>query len=146
MTAREFLNPLKTVQTDIETLRDQLRIIHESLTSVTAIYGEKIGSAGSRNVHSMSDKICTALDIERELTEAVEKQIAIQSYIISAINEIPDIECRAVLHWRYVKQLPWNEVAKKLHMTEDGIYKKHRKAIAELEKTKKFKNWAVQGS
>ncbi|MEE5994202.1 MAG: DUF1492 domain-containing protein [Oscillospiraceae bacterium] len=146
MTAKEFLRPLKTVQTEIETLRDQLRTIHESLTAITPMYGERIGSSGSHNVHSMSDRICEAIDTEHELTEAIEKQIAVQSYIISAINEIPDIECRAVLHWRYVKQLSWNEVADKIHLTEPGVYKKHRIALNQLEKTKKFKNWAVQYS
>jgi len=146
MTAKEFLGLMKDIQTDIETLQDQLRTIQQSLTSVTPVYGEKIGCSGSHNVHSRSDRMGDAVDTECELKEALKKQIAIQSYIISAINEVPDIQYRAVLHWRYVQQLPWNSVAEKVHMTEDGIYKKHRKALAELEKTKKFKNWAVQGS
>ena len=146
MTAKDFLRPLKNIQTDIETMRDQLRSIRESLDATTPVYGERIGCSGSHNVHAMSDRICEAIDIEQTLIASIEKQIAMQSRIISAINEIPDIECRAVLHWRYMKCLSWSAVADKIHMTEDGVYKKHRRALTELDKTSGVKNWAVQGS
>ncbi len=36
MTAKEFLGLMKDIQTDIETLQDQLRTIQESLTFQTA--------------------------------------------------------------------------------------------------------------
>lgn len=146
MTAKEFLKPLKTMQTDIDTKKDQLRSLRESLESITPTYGEKIGCSGSRNVHSMSEKICTAIDIETELEKSIEVLVETQSHIISAINEIPDIECQAILHWRYMKRLPWSLVAKKANLSEDGVYKKHRKALKELEKTSGFKKWAVNGS
>jgi hypothetical protein len=146
MTAKEFLMPLKTMQTDIETKKDQLIFLRESLKSITLRYGEKIGCSGSINTHSMSKRICDVIDVENELMKSVEKLVAMQSCIISAINEIEDIDCRAILHWRYLKHLAWSEIAEKIHMTEDGVYKKHRKALSELEKTKNFKNWAVEGS
>ncbi|MDE5946398.1 MAG: DUF1492 domain-containing protein [Oscillospiraceae bacterium] len=146
MTAKEFLKPLKTMQTDIETKRDQLRSIRESLESITPTYNEKIGCSGLRNVHRMSEKICEVIDIEQDLSNSIEQLIALKCHIIAAINEIPDSECQAILHWRYMKHLPWSAVADKVHMTEDGIYKKHRKALSELEKTTEYQNWAVQNS
>ena len=138
MTGKEFLEPLKYIQMDIATKRDQILSLHESLESITPAYREKIGSSGYRNVHSMSEKICEAVDLEQELSASLEELVSVQSSIITAINEIPDTTSRAILHWRYVKNLSWSVVASKLQMTEDAVYKRHRSALSALEKTISF--------
>lgn len=63
------------------------------------------------------------------LVEGLKKWMETEEEIKSTIRALPDGMQRTVLEMRYVHQIPYFDIAEKLHMDERHIYRVHRKAL-----------------
>lgn len=63
------------------------------------------------------------------LVEGLQKWVETEEEIKSTIRALPDGMQRTVLEMRYVHQIPYFDIAEKLHMDERHIYRVHRKAL-----------------
>lgn len=63
------------------------------------------------------------------LMEGLQKWLETEEEIKSTIRALPDGMQRTVLEMRYVHQIPYFDIAQKLHMDERHIYRVHRKAL-----------------
>mgnify|MGYP000169427154 FL=1 len=63
------------------------------------------------------------------LMEGLQKWLETEEEIKSTIRALPDGMQRTVLEMRYVHQIPYFDIAEKLHMDERHIYRVHRKAL-----------------
>jgi len=130
MTAREYLNQTYRIDQMIESKIEQVRSLKELSTKATAVLTDMPG--GSRNVHSKENIIAKMLDMENELKSDIDRMIRIKKEVSATINTVNDRNCRLLLEMRYLRLMPWEDIAADMDCSLRSIYRLHNKALKKI--------------
>lgn len=142
MQAVEYLNKLKWLESEIEKLEDEEKVLWSLATSVTP------NMDGMPHTSGESDKMTASVNRiikAKEATVALKAEYALaRQDILAHIKMLPPKQYD-VLYWLYVKKrenrkkgqkwyYTWSEVAENLGCSEENIRKTRRRAIKNLQK------------
>lgn len=142
MQAVEYLNKLKWLESEIEKLEDEEKVLWSLATSVTP------NMDGMPHTSGESDKMTASVNRiikAKEATVALKAEYALaRQDILAHIKMLPPKQYD-VLYWLYVKKrenrkkgqkwyYTWSEVADNLGCSEENIRKTRRRAIKNLQK------------
>lgn len=128
MTAREWLNRARYIDTEIDQLRETANAERERITKVTPSIGGSTVS-GSKDPHKFDEYAALQAEIasmSRELSKT-------KRQILRTIRKLDDTRYRSLLTGYYVKGQTWERVAEEMHYTERNIYYLHSKALQAIE-------------
>lgn len=142
MQAVEYLNRLKWLESEIEKLEDEEKVLWSLATSVTpSMDGMPHASGENDKMTASVNRIIKA----KEATAAIKAEYALARLgILAHIKMLPSKQYD-VLYWLYVKKrenrkkgqkwyYTWSEVAENLGCSEENIRKTRRRAIKNLQK------------
>ncbi len=66
---------------------------------------------------------------EREIDLEIDRLIDLKEEIRKVIETVPDANGRAVLSYRYIHGMKWEEIGRKLHVGRSTLHRWHRAAL-----------------
>ena len=81
------------------------------------------------------------LDLQMEIIESAQKRFeearerALErlNELEDIIDQLPDYEQQAVLYFRHIYRMKWNDVADRMHWSQSTVQRIHARALKELE-------------
>lgn len=135
MTGRELLKECYNVHYELVSLTDRVQGIWDTLTNVSPAPP----GTGGGHVAPTGDKILKGiakiLEIEESVTERMKYIDSIQESASLIINSLESPMARDVMRFRYINHWKWSRIAETLDVKEEYIYKVHRCAMREIDKT-----------
>ncbi len=103
----------------------------ERATSVNQIYRQApgMGSGGPGKIQSAVEKID---EIEREITEEIDKLADMRQLVSRGIRKVGDDKQQDILGYRYLLGMTWPQVAEKMEMDERWVRRLHVRAVNQL--------------
>lgn len=88
---------------------------------------------GSSTDQDLSGYVAEKERLEKEIEKEKEKRVQSYAEIMEYINRLPRERERDVLFYRYIKDMDWWEVAKKMNYSQRETYRTHSTALRKLE-------------
>lgn len=135
MTAKEYLDQLKTLNAKIEQLLTEKKKIRESLTSLSSIDYSKDRVAGG-NISSNAafvHKVERILDLEKEIDDQTDKYVDLKQKIIGQIHSLQNANHIKLLYKFYVEEKRLLVVAEEMNYSYSNAKILHKNALKEFE-------------
>lgn len=133
MTAKEFLQKIRSERLEIEQLADQIDELKYSLLPSGIQYDAiKVQTSPDDKMLRIAEKID---EYERQIRKHLEELVSRQNTAFVYIGMLDKSEHRQVLTLYYLSasRLTWGQVAEKMVYSDQRIYQLHNDAISELE-------------
>lgn len=131
MTAKEYLEQIKKIDTLIDNKISEQRQWYEKATSTTPnMSSERVQSSGSNS--KMADAMNNYIDIGRQINECIDELANKRKEIIQTIERLSEPEYD-VLHKVYVQYLTYDEVAAIRKVSRSWVTSTHGRALINLE-------------
>ena len=118
----------KQIQVEVNTL-EQLRDMRGTIQGCS--YGEKIGSNPNRNLEAPFIRTIEKIwELEEKINNQIVRLVSLQSEIDEAINQMSDSGEKLLLKYRYLHNLDWTDVAKRMAVSERTVHRIHSSALA----------------
>ena len=128
MTAKQYMNRARRVDSEIESLIKLVQKTRESLESITQSYtGDIIQS--SKNPH----KYDRLVELESLVDEKIAEQIKIKKETLETISQLKDRRQREVLIGYYLNMNTWEQVAVDMNYSYMHITRLHGYALKGVE-------------
>lgn len=115
----KWLSQYRNINNRIKSLKEQIASIRERATAVTQNYA----SDGGRGKGKVSDKVGEAAiqiqSVQEQIDKELQKSIAIEFEIRTAIEKVDNILYKTLLEERYIMCKSWWEIAINLNYTAD---------------------------
>lgn len=131
MNAKDFLRQIKKLDKMIENKLAEVQQWKDVANNTTAnLTGERVQSSG--NPHKIADAIGRYIDLEREITQDIDKLIEIKKDVIGVIEQLNATEYD-VLHKVYVQGFTFDEVAIACKHTTSWATTVHGRALKHVQ-------------
>lgn len=134
MTAKEYLQKIRSERLEVEQLQDTIEELRCSLLPSGIRYDAvKVQTSPDDPMAKVFGKVDK---LERKIREGLEEMVEKMNVAYDNINRLEKSEYRQVLTLYYLnKDRPtWSAVADRMEYSEQRIYQLHNDAISELEK------------
>lgn len=132
MTAKEYLNKAHSIDLRINSNLEQITALRSLLTKATTTYSD-MPPSGSRNIHKMEDIIAKIIDMENEINNDIDHLMDVKATIRLKVSAVEDDECRALLEYRYICFMTWEDIATKMNYTTRYVHTLHQRALSKFE-------------
>lgn len=129
MTAKEYLQQYKFLDSRIKAKCEQLERLRELSTKVSAEQGSGAHSGVSDRVGNIVAKIC---DAEAEINEMIDILLDLRVEIERAIAAVPDETLRQLLELRYINCKTFEQIAVEINYSYMHVCRLHGKALAQI--------------
>lgn len=104
------------IEREISAKKEQLAVLMDSVTSITAQLSGVPGSP-SKDPHRKMDSYAI---LSGELQKEIDNLIKIQTEVSEAINAVDNEQLRVLLIERYINRKTWKDISDILHYSYDG--------------------------
>lgn len=132
MTAKEYLNNVRTIDIQLKVKEHRLVKLRQDLYTLQSIDYSKDRVDGGQGL-DMGDKIAKIQEMEKKINAEWDELIFVRDQAEEKINQLPDMMYRAVLLERYINCKDWENIAVDLHYSWKGIFKLHGRALKSFE-------------
>ena len=132
MTAKEFLRSIRNSEKRIHDLKAAIDRKTESLTSIAAQYGHKIGQ-NSDDPGRMSSVNASIVELRKRMLEMLEETTKRSQQAQMIINKMGNEQHKAVLMNYYILGLSWEKTAETMHYSLRRVFQIHGIALLEFE-------------
>ena len=138
MTCKEFLSMHQNFDIKIESrIREISHLREMSLRLSAPSFEEKV--SGSQQTDAPFVRLIEKIvDLEREIDSEIDSLVTIREEILSAIKAVEDPRQQAVLNYRYLQNMKWQEIADKLFVERTSVYRWHKQALEQIEVPEKY--------
>lgn len=131
MTAKEYLQQLKTLDNVINAKLLEKERIRALATKVTSNLSERVQGGGSGGIENTVIKIT---ELEIQINADIDKLVDLKAEATHIIDSLENNKHKAILSMYYVSNLTFEQVAENTDMTFRWIHKLHGRALKEFEK------------
>lgn len=133
MTAKEYLNQVKNLESKMKILKEEIDTLREMVVSTGAIQqGERVLSSGTQD--KMAETICKINEKECEWNDLMREFALARANVIINIQKLNNPEYEQILYKRYCQSKKWEEIALEMNYTYQWVCKLHGRALLELDK------------
>lgn len=133
MTAKEYLNQVRNLESKMKILKEEIDTLREMVVSTGAIQqGERVLSSGTKD--KMAETICKINEKECEWNDLMREFALARANVIINIQKLNNPEYEQILYKRYCQSKKWEEIALEMNYTYQWICKLHGRALLELDK------------
>lgn len=133
MTAKEYLERIREVDREIDLLiaeRNRALDIVLQITVDPSDIRVQSGSVSSR----VENAAIRMIDLAQKIDKKIDEYIDMKAEAVRLIDRINDARYRAVLKYRYVDGMKWDEIIESMKYESAQVFRIHIDAIIELEK------------
>ena len=133
MNAKDWLIQPHELKEEILEELENLAVLRSIVEKVTTDLSFTAGCSSSKEAHGFENAM---LNIKAEEDKIWEKTELLQKTILEVLYKIDELENpkhRAVLRMRYIQDMKFSEIAARLDLCEDRVWKIHRAALKEFE-------------
>lgn len=131
MTAKEYLQQLKTLDNVINAKLLEKERIRALATKVTSNLSERVQGGGSGGTENA---IIKALEIEEQIESDIKRLRDLRVRAIGLIDKLDNDKYRVVLSMYYVSNLTFEQIAENTGLSSRWIHKLRGRALKEFEK------------
>ena len=125
---KEYLRSYKTYVRRIKEKEDDLKRIELEKKNPSAIrYSDMPHGSGSST--DLSDYMVACEKLEAEILKAKTEYVKKREEIMAAVHGMKNQEYAELLELKYIDNLSWKEVGKRMGFAPDTVNKKHGKAL-----------------
>ncbi len=134
MTTKDYLQQLKYLKILIDSKREQWEMLNVMRDGMGAVgYGnERVQSSG------VQDVVVKAVELMAQVQESLYNEQLAYTQLYAEINQkiqqLPDLQFRAVLVYKYMDELTFEQLAEKMGYSVRNAHYLHGRAIASFEK------------
>lgn len=132
MTAKQYLQQLARLQTNIKILQDEIEERRTRLTSTTMPLGEKVQSSPSGD--RFADMIASLADRDLFCQGLICDYEDMRDRIVEEITGLENEQEITVLYERYVRGKYWDRIASEMHYSKQHIFRIHGRALVSFAK------------
>jgi len=134
MTTKEYLSQIKDMRDRIKEKQAQIDNLRSLLTSISVnTENERVSS--SSDPDKIGKMISDILDREAELKVYVDEYLQKEKEITHQIDSMKNPKCRAILYWRYVACMTFENIAANaMELSFMHTFRLHGQALIEFEK------------
>ena len=89
---------------------------------------------GSGNGDFMENTIIKIVDMEKEISEEINRLVDLKREIAGVIGQVGDPDLQTLLEMRYLCYRDWPEIMENLHRSSSTMFYMHRKAMEKIDK------------
>lgn len=127
---REWLGQLKHLNSEIESLKEQIEELKRHKTSDVVETSSRYWPylKGSLTIEGLDGETLKAVSrLERRLSLRLSECLLLHEEMMDYINTIDDSELRQILSLYYINGLPWREIAASLGYADESVPRKRCK-------------------
>lgn len=128
MTAKQYLNRVRRIDREIESLLRMVDKTKESVTSITQKY-DGDGAQSTKDPHKF-DRLVT---LESLVDEKVGQLVDLKAEILKTIMQLEDNRQRIVLMEYYLEMKTFEEIAASNHYSWRQVHRIHGRALQEIQ-------------
>ena len=120
--AQKYLEGNWAANMAIESLKQQIKVIRDRIDTVRLV---------KLNIHrgDTTDLIADLCELEKELLQEIKKNLSIHRDRKALISTVENPIYRALLEYRYLSFLSWDDIADKMHYDKRYLFKLHDRAL-----------------
>lgn len=131
MTAREYLERLRTVDREINAMLDYKQELLERATSIKSMPdGVCVQTSTSSRVEAAAIKLA---DYGEEINLCVDRLVDSKRDAKRLIDMLQDSRFRSILSYRYLYDWPWEKIMGQMHFESSHMFRLHGYALLEFE-------------
>lgn len=128
---KDYLKQIENMDLYIQQLIsevEELRSLSQSVSSVQ--YGEQhIKSGSQKNEAPFVNYLFKINELEIKINQEIDKFVDLKTVIISAIDELDDLEERILLRAKYLSRKSWDDIFEQLNRSRSATYRVHASAL-----------------
>lgn len=130
MTAKEYLQQIRKLNSQIKNKKLELENLTYQMTGVKSISFDKKEPATSKSTLSPQEKYYPKYEkYSKSILVDIAKLVELKQEAIKLIDSIDDADCIDVLYKRYVLMKRWEVIAKEMYFSYPHIHRIHERAL-----------------
>lgn len=130
MTAKEYLQQIRKLNSQIKNKKLELENLTYQMTGVKSISFDKKEPATSKSTLSPQEKYYPKYEkYSKSILVDIAKLVELKQEAIKLIDSIDDADCIDVLYKRYVLMKRWEVIAKEMNFSYPHIHRIHERAL-----------------
>ena len=127
---KDYLKQIENMDLYIQQLISEVEELKSLSQSVSGVqYGERIKSGSHKKEASFVNYIIKISELERKINQEIDKFVDLKTVIISAIDELDDLEERILLRAKYISRKSWDDIFEQLNRSRSATYRVHASAL-----------------
>lgn len=126
--AKSYLMQVELYDTHINNKLEELQRLKELTRQITSTLKQDVVSH-SGNQDKLAEAVAKIVDLENEITVAVDAYIDKKREVGKVLDRIDDADQVSVLHKLYFEYKSWLQIAAEMHMTERNAQYIHGRAL-----------------
>jgi DNA-directed RNA polymerase specialized sigma subunit len=132
MTAKEYLNQVRNLESKMKILKEEIDTLREMVVSTGAIQqGERVLSSGTQD--KMAETICKINEKECEWNDLMREFALARANVIINIQKLNNPEYEQILYKRYCQSKKWEEIALEMNISYRHVLRLHGYALKDIE-------------
>ena len=132
MTVKEYLSQGYRLENRIRLVQEEIEQLNELAVSISAVgYGEKY-SAGRNTASPFERVLLKIMEMQEQESCMLEELLAFKKELKEIIDGIENKDERLVMHYRYLCDMKWTQIADRLEWDARTIKRWHSKAAAKI--------------
>ena len=132
MTTKEYLSQGYRLEQRIKMHQDEIEGLKALATSVASPGFEEKHNATKNTDAPFEKTLLRIMEMEKEHAEMLERLLSFKRELMLVFEEIQNKDERLVLHYRYLHNMRWTDIADKLGWDPRTIKRWHNKAISKV--------------
>ena len=132
MTVKEYLSQGYRLEQRIRMHQDELEGLKALATSVGSPGFNENYNATKSTAAPFEKTLLRIMEMEKEHAEMLDKLLTFKRELMLIFDEIQNKDERLVLHYRYIHNMRWTDIADKLGWDPRTIKRWHNKAMAKV--------------
>lgn len=130
---KEFLNSVSRSFLLLNCKLEQLACLQDAARKINAVINGT-PSVGDKSFSRIESAVTNALQYSQSVADAVTDFIQLHRMAADEISNLPNLDERLILEYRYLAFKSWSEISAIMHISLRYLYKIHGNALESLEK------------
>ena len=137
MTAKEYLSQYRKLELKIASKERELEDLRAKLEGCSSRQMGGMPRTTGKSSDPIGDAVTKIVAMQMEINEEIDKSIDLRREITARIDRLDNETYAALLRYRYVMMMKWEEIGERMNYAERQIYRLHGYALAEFAKQNK---------
>ena len=130
---KEYLGQIRVIDKEVYFKLKEREEFKRSRKAIQAVdYSKDLIQSTPEN--KIENAVIKLEEFAREISEKINEMVELKINISKQIDQLENVDERAVLRLRYVEHHTWDEVAEEIHFHVTYVHKIHNRALRNFEK------------
>lgn len=143
MTAKEYLSQYRNMELKIASKEKELEDLRAKLEGCSSKQMDGMPRSSGGSADPIGDAVTKIVAMQIEINEEIDRCIDLRREITARIDKLDNETYASLLRYRYVMTMKWEEIAERMHYSEQHCRRIHGWALLEFEKANNERVYAI---